>query len=91
MEYDLWVDPSNTYFQQIVWDLNYYINNWSVSPDKIVLGLMPGPDDIPRNLSLQDALNLTSIAVTNKLQGVMTWDANTDSFGIDGNSPYAYF
>jgi hypothetical protein len=24
------------------------------------------------------------------LQGVMTWDANIDSTGVDGNAPYAY-
>ena len=90
MEYDLWVDPSSTYLSQIQWDINYYLNNWGVSPDKLILGLMPGPDDIPRNLSLQDALNLTSFAMALKLKGVMIWDANIDSLGVDGNAPYAY-
>ena len=90
MEYDLWVDPANTYFSQIESDIQYYMNNWSVDPSKIVLGLMPGPDDIPRTLSLQDSLNLTSFAMNQKLQGVMTWDANIDSLGADGNAPFAY-
>ena len=90
MEYDLWVDTSNTYEQQIQSDIKYYINNWGVDPAKIVLGLMPGPDDIPRDLSLQSSLNLTSYAITTNLQGIMTWDANIDSLGVDGNAPYAY-
>ena len=90
MEYDLWVASTNTYAQQIQSDIEYYINSWYVDPSKIVLGLMPGPDDMPRVLSLQDALNLTSFALENNIQGVMTWDANIDSLGVDGNASYAY-
>lgn len=90
MEYDLWIDPSNTYYTQIMWDIQYYIDTWKVTPSKIILGLMPGNDDMSHNLSLQDALNLTSFALSKSLQGVMTWDANIDSKGIDGNVPYAF-
>jgi len=90
MEYDLWVDQAKTYSQQIMWDVDFYINNWQVSPAKIVLGLMPGSDDMAHVLSLQDALNLATFASTNKLAGVMTWDANLDGTGIGGNSPYAF-
>ena len=42
------------------------------------------------NLSLQDTLNLTSYVLKNNLAGVMTWDADIDSQGVDGNAPYAY-
>ena len=52
--------------------------------------MMPGLDDMKRNLSLQDALNLTSFAMSKGLMGCMTWDANNDSNGIDNNAPYAY-
>ena len=90
MEYDLWIDASNTYTKQITWDINYYLTNWNVNPAKIILGLMPGADDMGHTLSLQDALNLTSYAKSKGLQGIMTWDANTDSTGIGGNAPYAY-
>ena len=90
MEYDLWVESDTTYAEQIQFDLNYYLQNWKVSPNKIVLGLMPGSDDMNRDLTLQDALNITSFAKQNNLQGIMTWDANIDSTGIDGNAPYAY-
>jgi chitinase len=90
MEYDIWVQTGNTYVQQIQFDINYYITNWYVNPSKIVLGLMPGKDDMSRDLTLQDALNSTSFAIENKLQGVMTWDADLDALGIDGNAPYAY-
>jgi chitinase len=90
MEYDIWVQTGNTYVQQIQFDINYYITNWYVNPSKIVLGLMPGKDDTSRDLTLQDALNSTSFAIENKLQGVMTWDADLDALGIDGNAPYAY-
>ena len=51
---------------------------------------MPGMDDKSNNLTLQDALNLTSFAKEKRLQGVMTWDANNDGQGRDGNAPYAY-
>ncbi len=90
MEYDIWVQSGYTYTQQIQYDINYYITNWYVNPSKIVLGLMPGKDDTSRDLTLQDALNSTSFAIENKLQGVMTWDADLDALGIDGNAPYAY-
>jgi len=90
MEYDLWIDPANTYYTQIMWDIMYYMNTWKVAPNKMVLGLMPGADDTNHDLSLQDALNLTQFAKTNGLQGVMTWDANIDAAGVDGNAPYAF-
>ena len=90
MEYDIWVQSGTTYAQQIQFDINYYINNWFVNPSKIILGLMPGKDDTSKDLTLQDALNSTSFAIENKLQGVMTWDADLDALGIDGNAPYAY-
>ena len=90
MEYDLWVESGSTYSYQIQYDINYYINTWNVSPSKIILGLMPGNDDTNKDLTLQDALNLTSFAKSLYLQGVMTWDADIDSLGPDGNAPYAY-
>jgi chitinase len=90
MEYDLWIAPSNTYYSQIQWDIDYYINTWKVIPSKIVLGLMPGQDDMEHELTLQDTLNLTSISQGLGLQGVMTWDINFDYEGIDGNAQYAY-
>lgn len=90
MEYDLWIQSGSTYYDQILWDINYYINNWKVSPSKIILGLMPANDDKGDILTLQDALNLTSSAKNMNLQGVMTWDADIDSLGPDGNAPYSY-
>ncbi len=90
MEYDIWIQTGSTYDEQIMWDIQYYMNTWNVSPSKIILGLMPGNDDMGRDLTLQEALNVTTFAKNNKLQGVMTWDANIDSTGVDGNAPYAY-
>jgi hypothetical protein len=90
MEYDIWIDPTKTYIEQIQWDINYYINAWNVSPNKIILGLMPGKDDMGHLLGLQDALSLTMFAKTQNLQGLMTWDVTLDSKGIDANAPYAY-
>lgn len=90
MEYDLWIQSGLTYADQIQWDLNYYFSTWNVSPSKLIVGLMPGNDDLGHDLSLQNALNITSYATTHNLQGVMTWDANIDSTGPDGNAPYAY-
>jgi hypothetical protein len=90
MEYDLWIDPNLDYYTQIQNDINFYLNNWSVPSNKIILGLMPGNDDSSRDLTLQNALNLTTFALQNNLLGIMTWDANNDSNGLNGNAPYAY-
>lgn len=90
MEYDLWIQTGSTYSNQIQFDLNYYLETWFIPPEKIILGLMPGPDDMSQDLTLQDALNLTTIAKNNNFKGVMTWDANIDSAGPDANAPYAF-
>jgi chitinase len=90
MEYDLWVDPSSNYYNQIIYDINFYLTTWNVNPNKIILGLMPGKDDSGKDLTLENALNLTSFAKSKNLQGVMTWDANIDSSCVDGNASYAY-
>ena len=90
MEYDLWINPTLDYYSQIEYDIDYYINTWGVNSKKIILGLMPGKNDLNQDLTLEYALNLTTYAKNNELQGVMTWDANIDSNGIDDNAPYAY-
>lgn len=90
MEYDLWIGSGYSYYSQIIYDLQFYTNSWCVNPSKIVVGLMPGNDDMGRNLTLQDALNITDYALSMGVKGLMTWDANIDSEGVDGNSPYAY-
>ena len=99
MEYDLWIANKTSmccrkslsdYYNQIQSDINFYINTWGVNPSKIILGLMPGSDDNGQVLSLQNALNLTDFAKATGLMGVMTWDANIDGKGCDGNAPYAY-
>lgn len=90
MEYDLWLASGVSYAEQIESDINFYLSSWGVTPSKMFLGLMPGKDDLGRDLSLQDALNLTEFATSKGLQGVMTWDANNDGQGVDGNAPYAY-
>jgi hypothetical protein len=90
MEYDLWIDPSLNYFSQVEFDINYYLSTWGVNPNKIILGLMPGKDDANHDMTLQYALDLTSFAKSKNLQGIMTWTANIDGKGCDGNAPYAY-
>ena len=71
MEYDLWVEPSLDYYNQIIYDINFYLTSWNVNPNKIILGLMPGKDDSQKNLTLQNALNLTTFAKSKNLQGIM--------------------
>lgn len=90
MEYDLWIDPNLGYSKQIQYDIDFYINTWNVNPNKIILGLMPGKDDGGKDLTLQSALEITMFAKSAGLQGVMTWDANIDAGGVDGNAKYAY-
>ena len=71
--------------------MNFYLTNWGVNPAKIILRFLePGLDDNCKNMSLQDALNLTSFAMSNGLAGVMTWDADNDARGEDGNAQWAY-
>jgi hypothetical protein len=84
------MDPNLDYSKQIQYDIDFYINTWNVIPNKIILGLMPGKDDGGKNLTLQSALEITMFAQSKGLQGVMTWDANFDAGGIDGNAKYAY-
>ena len=71
MEYDLWVDPSSDYYNQIQYDINYYLNVWRVPANKIVLGLMPGKDDTQNDLTLQNALNLTTFS---RAKGLRCYD-----------------
>ncbi len=51
---------------------------------------MIGPDDQNDNLTLSDATQLTAWAASMGLYGVMTWNADVDAGGVDGNAPYAY-
>jgi chitinase len=90
MEYDLWISPENNYNQQIISDILFYIKNWNVTPSKIVLGLMPGGDDMGHVLNLLDAQTMAGFAKTQKLAGLMIWTANNDGAGINSYAPYAY-
>ena len=90
MEYDIWIQDGISYAQQIESDIEFYLNTWKVAPNKMVLGLMPGVDDTKHLLSLSDTLAITEFAKSAGLKGVMTWDADIDSAGADGNTPFAY-
>ena len=90
MEYDLWINQGSDYTTQIQYDINYYMTEWNVPADKIILGLMCGPDDEDHVLTLKNALDMTTFAQTEELQGVMLWEAAIDAQGCLGNAPYAY-
>jgi len=90
MEYDLWIEPSSSYNNQIKFDIDYYLNVWNVDPRKIILGLMPGQDDLSHDLSLDEAKDVTQYARLKNLKGIMIWSSNIDGRGCDGNAPYAY-
>jgi chitinase len=90
MEYDLWISPDSDYMTQIQYDINYYITNWDVPAHKIILGLMCGSDDEGHVLTLKNALDMTTFAQAEELQGVMMWEAAIDARGCAGNAPYAY-
>jgi chitinase len=90
MEYDLWISPDSDYTTQIASDINYYMTQWNVPADKIILGLMCGPDDEDHVLTLKNALDMTTFAQIEELQGVMMWEAAIDARGCVGNAPYAY-
>jgi len=90
MEYDLWINQGSDYSSQIQADIDYYVTEWSIPVDKIILGLMCGPDDENHVLTLKDALTMATYAQTEYLKGVMMWDAGIDAHGCAGNAPYAY-
>jgi chitinase len=97
MEYDLWIDPNgqgqgkpNSYVQQIEWDINYYVQHFHIPASQIMLGLMPGQDDMGQDLTLSQAQQLASFAMQAGLAGVMTWSLNRDYESQDGNSSEAY-
>lgn len=90
MEYDLWINQGSDYTTQIQYDINYYMTEWNVPADKIILGLMCGPDDEEHVLTLKNALDMTTFAQTEELQGIMLWEAAIDARGCLGNAPYAY-
>ena len=90
MEYDLLINQGSDYTTQIQYDINYYMTEWNVPADKIILGLMCGPDDEEHVLTLKNALDMTTFAQTEELQGVMLWEAAIDARGCLGNAPYAY-
>lgn len=97
MEYDIWVNGSITYPEQILADILTYTSSpstspppnyspgWGIPADIVQLGLMPGCDDNQHFLSLSDAESLATAAIKRGLYGVMTWDLNRDA-GSD-NTP----
>ena len=90
MEYDLFINQGSDYTTQIQYDINYYMTEWNVPADKIILGLMCGQDDEEHVLTLKNALDMTTFAQTEELQGIMLWEAAIDAQGCLGNAPYAY-
>lgn len=90
MEYNLLIDINSTYYKQIHFDINFYLLNWNIPPNKLILGLMIGYDDNNNNLTLEDVINLTSFGISNNLQGIMTWNANIDSICPGLSFPYSY-
>jgi len=49
-----------------------------VDPSKIVVGLMPGMDDVGHFTNLTDIVVAAKFAVNNNLGGIMLWDLNRD-------------
>lgn len=90
MEYDILINQGSDYTTQIQYDINYYMTEWNVPADKIILGLMCGPDDEDHVLTLKNALDMATFAQTEELQGIMLWEAAIDARGCLGNAPYAY-
>ena len=86
----LWTDPTSAYPSHVQYEINYYMEAWGIPRDKIILGLMIGDDDKGNCLTLQNTLQLATFTQIKKLQGIVLWEALTDSNGCDENAPYAY-
>ena len=106
MEYDIWIGAAS-YPEQIKADIVTYTSptntspapnytvGWGIPFKMVQLGLMPGNDDTSQFLTVSDAEDLTTYAISNSLFGVMTWDLNRDAGtnpvpSLNGASPYAY-
>jgi hypothetical protein len=97
------VPQGGSYPQQIAQDILTYgpgplSTNWNVPFNKIMLGLMPGADDIGQVLALTDVIGtgepntglINTVVLRNGLYGVGTWDLNRDYAGVGGQSSLAY-
>jgi chitinase len=82
--------PGYTYQQ----DINAFLS-WGVPSTKIVIGLMPGSDDIGIQTSLANVTATANNAAQNKLGGVMFWSLNRDhqnqtGLGVDAATDTAW-
>ena len=95
MEHDLDIFSYENYFEQIRYDVNYYINTWRINPNKIIVIIKPGIDNTgidndKHNLSLSDALSVTKLVKDTLSQGMGIWTSFIDSKVCDGNDPNTY-
>jgi len=60
------------------------LEQMGVPGEKIVVGLMPGRDDIGGETTLQDIIIAAQYIVTNELAGMMLWDLNRDHEDLTG-------
>lgn len=60
-----------------------------IPASKIVVGLLPGPDDLGVMTSLADIQTAANFIKSNNLKGIMFWDLNRDYLNITGLGPSA--
>lgn len=60
-----------------------------VPASKIVVGLLPGPDDLGVMTSIADIQTAANFIKNNNLKGIMFWDLNRDYLNITGLGPSA--
>lgn len=95
MEYDMLIDGDNTYAQQIIKDIDFYLHNWLVQTNKLIVILKPGIDNTlidnnKHNLLIPDALFVANAIKSIQCNGICIWSAYIDSKGCDGNDPNEY-
>jgi hypothetical protein len=95
MEYDMLIDGDNTYAQQIIKDIDFYIHNWLVQTNKLIVILKPGIDNTlidnnKHNLLIPDALFVANAVKSIQCNGICIWSSYIDSKGCDGNDPNEY-
>ncbi|WP_068469800.1 glycosyl hydrolase family 18 protein [Candidatus Protochlamydia phocaeensis] len=77
MAYDY--GPGYSYQQDI-----QALQNMGVPASKIIIGLMPGYDDLHVMTSLSDIQNAAEYVIANGLGGIMFWDLNRDHENLTG-------
>ncbi len=79
MAYDYGVNSGYNYQQDVIG-----LKNMGVPASKIIIGLMPGYDDLHVMTSVNDIITAAQYVISQGLGGIMFWDLNRDHENLTG-------